>query len=405
MGLRPVENASVWNHIRILFLGSALLFLINIFFGFDNALTPPETIIPRWQVLVHLHAGTIGWITLSVIGLMIWVFSAGRELTDSYVRGVQALVWTGVIVFGSYITSFGLAFNFLGSAFILLPIFGTLSALVIWWALIFSLAQLRRQPVVTTVHLLVVGALLVVAVMAILGVLIGLEHVIGFFVPGADRIGVHAGLTTLYLALAATAIVEGLVTKKPDARWTGAGLAQVLALTIAAFLFLGGILLFLEVLFLLGIILVILGTGLFLARAGRFALARNPLGSNDAAWVFFGTAWLVVSVTLALVTPDPAALPRYLLIVFIHVAFVGMMTNLLLGLYASRTREVGHLLRSWEAVSILLINLGLLVFFLFEIVADARLGAVVMGIGVLLGVLTMITRLGATGGASHGTSA
>ncbi len=67
MGLRPVENASVWNHIRILFLGSALLFLIKIFFGFDNALTPPETIIPRWQVLVHLHAGTIGWITLSVI--------------------------------------------------------------------------------------------------------------------------------------------------------------------------------------------------------------------------------------------------------------------------------------------------------------------------------------------------
>ena len=68
MGLKPVENASVWNHIRILFLGSALLFLINIFFGFDNALTPPETIIPRWQVLTHLHAGTLGWITLSVIG-------------------------------------------------------------------------------------------------------------------------------------------------------------------------------------------------------------------------------------------------------------------------------------------------------------------------------------------------
>ena len=33
-----------------------------------------------------------------------------------------------------------------------------------------------------------------------------------------------------------------------------------------------------------------------------------------------------------------------------------------------------------------------------EIIADARLGAVVMGIGVLLGVLTMIARLGADRG-------
>lgn len=38
-----------------------------------------------------------------------------------------------------------------------------------------------------------------------------------------------------------------------------------------------------------------------------------------------------------------------------------------------------------------------LVFFLSEILADARLGAVVMGIGVLLGVLTIVARLGASG--------
>ncbi len=47
-----------------------------------------------------------------------------------------------------------------------------------------------------------------------------------------------------------------------------------------------------------------------------------------------------------------------------------------------------------QAIAILLIRLDLLVLFLFEIIADASLGAVVMGMGVLLGVLTMITGWG-----------
>jgi hypothetical protein len=34
-----VRNREVWNQIRILFMGSAVLFLINIYFGFDNAFT------------------------------------------------------------------------------------------------------------------------------------------------------------------------------------------------------------------------------------------------------------------------------------------------------------------------------------------------------------------------------
>lgn len=43
-----VRNETVWKQIKYLLLGSAVLFLINIFFGFDNALTEGD--IPRWQV-------------------------------------------------------------------------------------------------------------------------------------------------------------------------------------------------------------------------------------------------------------------------------------------------------------------------------------------------------------------
>lgn len=93
----------------MLFLGSALLFLINIYFGFDNALTVGE--IPHWQSLIHLHAGSIGWITLSLIGLALWVCTGQREVSDAYARRTGALVWLAVVVFACYIASFGLSFS------------------------------------------------------------------------------------------------------------------------------------------------------------------------------------------------------------------------------------------------------------------------------------------------------
>ena len=90
---------------------------------------------------------------------------------------------------------------------------------------------------------------------------------------------------------------------------------------------------------------------------------------------------------------DISASPPWFYFVFSHTAFVGMMTNLLLGAYALRTANTKHVVAWGEPVSMWLINLGLLAFFTLKIVADIRLGAMVMGTGVLLGVGTMLIRL------------
>ena len=69
----------------------------------------------------------------------------------------------------------------------------------------------------------------------------------------------------------------------------------------------------------------------------------------------------------------------------------------LLGVYAAQPKD-GEQVLSWgEPVARRLINLGLLVFFALKIATDSRLGAIVMGIGVLLGVVTMILRLRVSG--------
>lgn len=188
-----VRNRQVWNQVRILFMGSAVLFLINIYFGFDNALT--TGLLPRAQGLVHLHAGSIGWITLSLIGLAIWIFSGERELSDRYVSRVRTLTYAAIGIFGAYIVSFGIAYSRGGSYFALLPIFGTGAMLTIWVAAIYALTELRRQPVTTTMHILVAAGLLVAA-----------------------------------------GIIEGLIASGPAERWTRAGLLQTLFLTTAALL-------------------------------------------------------------------------------------------------------------------------------------------------------------------------
>lgn len=398
-----VKNDPVWRQTRILFLGSALLFLINIYFGFDNALTVGE--IPRSQVLIHLHAGSVGWITLSLIGLAIWVFTGEREVSNSYTLGMQRLTWACLLVFAGYIISFGLAFSLEEGFFVLLPIFGTAAMLVIWVAAVFAVVQLRRQPVVTTVHILVAGGLLVAAVGATMGVLLGLERVVGQFLPiaGEDRMGVHAGMMDTYLILVAGGIVEWFLQKDPSKRWTWAGLVQAIAWTVAAILVPTAFLLnLLDQLVPVFALLLLLGLGFFLARVAWRAIGKGPSGAGVDPWGFFGTLWLVVFIGLFLyaamaLSGDPSLAPHWFGTVFTHSSFVGVMTNLLLGVFSARTQERREVLSWGEPAAMWLINLGLVVFFGLHIATETRLGAIVMGVGVLLGVATMIWRLAASG--------
>jgi hypothetical protein len=70
-----------------------------------------------------------------------------------------------------------------------------------------------------------------------------------------------------------------------------------------------------------------------------------------------------------------------------------MMTNLLLGVFSKRSQEASHILSWGEPVAMWVMNLGLVIFFALEILSENKVGSAVMGVGVLLGVFTMIQRL------------
>jgi hypothetical protein len=392
-----VKNEDVWEQIRILFIGSAILFLANIYFGFDNAL--PDA-ISRWESLVHTHAGTLGWVTLSAVGLAIWIHSGDRDVSEAYVRSVRNFTRYGIVIFGGFIISVGLGFAGLGRIyFILMGILAVIASLYIWIAAFFAIGQLRQQPVVSTSHLLITAAMLIASIGSTMGVLLGLEYATGvFFVPGSERIGTHAGVMDTYLLLAAAAIVEFYRQKEAPQRFNRSGLFITIAWSLSMISILLGLLLDLLPAVMASVPLMLLALIVYFARGGWRAFKLNPLKSGNQGWFFFGTLWMLVwglffIWVAATYADDFSKVPHWVEIFFVHAAFLGMMTNFLLGVYSQRSRETSHIISWGEPIAMWVFNLGLVVFFALEIVSESKVGSVVMGIGVLLGVFTMIQRL------------
>ncbi len=401
MYLARVKNDSVWRSLKILFMGSLLIFLINIYFGFDNSITPPGEEIERWQILIHLHGGSIGWITLSAIGVAIWVVTGSREVSAQYESRVRTLVWAAVLLIAGYVPSFGLAFS-RPSGFLvaLLPIFGAGVVLTLWVAAIWSFSQFKHQEVLTTVHWLIAGALLTAAIGATVGMLLGLERVVGQFLPlpDGDRVGAHAGMMDTYLFLVASAIIEW-ATRKEATRWGWGGLLQALFWMVGASLVpIAFFLNMIEQILPVFMLMLLVGMVIFLVRYAWRALANFSLSPGVRSWSFFGTFWLIAymglflyGISLFMSGADFSSV-TWFGAVFAHAGFVGMMTNVLMMVVASRAQEASEL--PWgEGAAFWLINLGLLVFLGLKIAADIRIGAAVMGIGVLLGVAVFFRRL------------
>ena len=92
-----VSDDDVWRYTKLIFGASALIFLVTITLGFLNVFTAGG--LPRWQLLVHLHSATLGWMTLSVFGATVWLFTGQRAVSNAYVSRVQWLARVMVLAF------------------------------------------------------------------------------------------------------------------------------------------------------------------------------------------------------------------------------------------------------------------------------------------------------------------
>jgi hypothetical protein len=147
---------------RLLYRGALLIFVVTIVIGILNGLDVWD---PTHQmILTHVHAGTLGWITLSVIGSALAMFGGGADpKAAATARSLtMASLVTVVIYVGAFASTTG----------ILRPVAGTLLLITIIWALVWVSGRYRSSDK-STAQLALYLAIISLTVGAILGVLLG----------------------------------------------------------------------------------------------------------------------------------------------------------------------------------------------------------------------------------------
>jgi hypothetical protein len=371
---------------RDLYLVAMAVFVLNIGIGILNGADAVE--FDRNQLLTHVHAGTIGWLTLTIVASSFLLFrSADRRL-------MLALA----ILVPIYVAAF-----YTGS-FALRAAGGTLLLVAIAWLLVWIwrqfLAGERSLP-----RLAVVLGLTSFGYGAVIGVLLQVQFALGVTILSGNGILAHASaMTFAYLVLVSFGLIEWRVLGTRGL--PRAGLVQVLAL------FLGGLVISLGLLagaaqaaggiYLLTQLVAIV---LFVVRIWPRSLRVGWLDTNPIRHVGAASVWVVGALILfmylvyffitAANPEDPEAFPLNVIIASDHAVYIGVITNIMLGLLsllvldeAARRSWVGHLI-FWG------VNLGLLVFVIGLIVDTAeikRIGAPVMGVTLLVALAILAMR-------------
>jgi hypothetical protein len=371
---------------RDLFLIAMAVFVINIAIGILNGADAIE--FDHNQILTHVHAGTVGWLTLAIVASSFLLFGvADRWL----MLALAAMVPLYVVAF--YTGSFELR-----------ALTGTALLLVIGWLLVWLwrryLAGERSLP-----RLAVTLGITSFGYGAVLGVILQIQSAMGTTLLTGDAIGAHAGAMTFgYLVLVAMGLIEWRLLGTRDL--PRAGLVQVLALFAGGLIIsvglladqaqaAGGIYLLTE----------LVAVVIFVIRVWPTALrspwlAPSPVRHSSVAAIWAVAAlllfmYLVFSFITAANPEDPNAFPLNVLIASDHAVYIGVITNLVLGLLsvlvldrAARASWISHVI-FWG------VNLGLLVFVVGLIVDTAelkRIGAPVMGVTLLIALAILAWR-------------
>ncbi len=367
---------SAWaRQARNLFLVAMAIFVVNIVIGILNGADAVE--FDHNQILTHVHAGTVGWMTLTIVASAFLLFRAADP----------RLAMTLAVLVPVYVLAF-----YTGS-FPFRALAGTALLVAIGWLLVWIwrqyLAGDRSLP-----RLSVVLGLTTFGYGAVIGTLLQLQGALGITILSGDSVGAHAGAMTFgYLVLVAMGLIEWRILHTPDL--PRGGLAQVLLL------FIGGLVISLGLLvgaaqaaggiYLLTQLVAVI---LFVSRVWPTSLRVTWLASDPIRHVGAASIWVVGALILFMylvfkfiTAADPSApdaFPINVLVASDHAVYLGVITNIVVALLSAMVLAGRRLMNQvifWG------INLGLVVFVAGLIVDTAdlkRIGAPVMGVTLLV---------------------
>lgn len=367
---------------RDLYLVAMAVFLVTIIIGILNGADIVE--FNRDQILTHVHSGTVGWLTLTIVASAFLLFrAADRRLM------LTLAVLVPVYVLAFYTGNF--AFRAIG---------GTALLAAIGWLLVWVWGQYlggeRSLP-----RLAVTLGLTSFAYGAVIGVLMQVGLALGVSIVPGDSIGAHASAMTFgYLVLSAMGFIEWRVLGTRGLPTSG--LVQVVALFLGGLVISVGLLSGLEQaaggLYLLTQLVAVV---LFVVRIWPTALRRSWTAADAARHFGAASIWTVAALILFMYlvftfisAADPeAALPFNVLIASDHSVYIGVITNIIIGLLS--VLVLGRAAGALSHVIFWGVNLGLVVFVIGLILDTAeikRIGAPVMGITLLVALAILASR-------------
>jgi hypothetical protein len=368
-------------------------------------------------LLTHLHSGTLGWITMGVIGVTIWLFA-----------GTGGTLSRNVLISGIVTALYVLAFwsgNFPARAAT-----GTLELLVIlyWWSWAGRQAMREGFGHIDVPKLSVVLGLTILTIGAIVGVTIQLFLALGVTLPTSpELIGTHASAQIGgYLVLVSAGIAEWRLSG-PGQR-TRAGLAQAWLLFFGGLLLAIGVGMNIQPLQGIATLFQVIGIVIVVARFGLKALRAPWTEESGTRHIAISVPFLIVGLVLEITflasiiqaQGDFTKVSVGMVHALDHAFFIGVMTNALFGMILVATASAGAA-RVWPWADNLIfwgLNLGAASFIAVLLTVGSGYAAgpfqhpvaytaSVMGLSALLGIVTLSMRLGAArrGAATAATSA
>ena len=384
-----VDSQRWGSETRMLFRVALAIFTVTVLIGILNGFH--FTTLSRAVLLTHVHAGTLGWITLSAFGAAYWLYSGAGGTMDGHARGVARAMAVAVPLY---------VLAFLSGNFVLRAIFGTPVLLLIVGMVVFLLRNRGTAPW-SVPRLGVLLAFTVLVIGSTIGVLIQIQLAANHtFLPDGAVGGHAAAQVTGYLVLFALSTIDWRLQGTHTLGWAGG--IQVGLLAIAGVLVAAGALFNVTPLLGAFIPLQLIGLVIFLVRVGRPVINAKWLEPSSNRHFAIAVPWAIVNIVVIIIAIQIAIgqgfekVPFGLFIAGDHAMFIGVMTNVVFALVQDFTVDRRQVWPWAENVVFWVMNIAL-IGFVVSLITGAQWAekffVPFQGLAILVGIVAYSMRL------------
>lgn len=375
---------------RNLFRAALVLFVITVVIGILNGIDVWDP--PRGTLITHVHAGTLGWITLAVFGAAIWM--VGHRGSDTRVLATYAIA-----AISTYVLAFW-SVDLTGTTTIQRPVGGTLAFIAIGWMIVWFL-RAKRDTTWTIPDFGMALALTFLGIGAVLGVLLGLQ-LAGVDVVAAENtanlIDAHpAAMVIGFVILASIAIAEWMLGGRHVANLSDdrLGASQMVLVFLAGLFGMLGLLLGIDPLIQLNVPLEVIGIGIVLWRLRRH-LTPSAWRAGPGRFVRTGVLGLIPTVilTAAVVQQFVSGAEftefQHLVVALDHTTFLLVVTNLILAMMVAGSK-ISEAVESVMYYGLLIGAGGFIAGLLTQSAVAKRIFTPLLGLILLHAILTLLS--------------